>query len=244
MAVPLIQLTGIGKTYRLGNAEVRALREVSLTIERAEMVAIMGPSGSGKSTLMNVIGLLDSPSQGRYMLDGAEVGHLSAERRAVMRGKDIGFVFQNFNLLNRNTAFENVELPLLYAGVEKTERTRRTQAALDAVELSSRARHWPHQLSGGEQQRVAIARAVVNGPSIVLADEPTGSLDTKTGLEILALFQLLNGAGRTIVLVTHDPEIARYAHRIVSLRDGAIVADTPVSNRLDAAAEIAGRSAA
>jgi putative ABC transport system ATP-binding protein len=176
------------------------------------------------------------------LLDGAEVGNLPPDRRAVIRGKDIGFVFQNFNLLNRNTAFENVELPLLYAGVEKTERTRRTEAALSAVELYSRAKHWPHQLSGGEQQRVAIARAVVNEPPIVLADEPTGSLDSKTGLEILALFQLLNGSGRTVVLVTHNPIIARYARRIVTLRDGAIVSDEAVSEPLDAAAEIANRA--
>jgi len=219
-----IALEGVSKIYAAGSArEVVALCEVSLQIERGECVAIMGPSGSGKSTLMNLIGCLDTPSGGRYRCDGVDVATLNAESRAQLRLQKIGFVFQNFNLLARLSALENVMLPLAYAGVATAERRERAHAALSAVGLAERASHAPNQLSGGQQQRVAIARALVNQPAIILADEPTGALDSASGGEVLALFSTLHARGHTVVLITHDPQVAAHANRCVQMRDGAIV---------------------
>jgi len=239
MCGPLIRTVELRKTYRLGGADVHALYNLSLEINIGEIVAIMGPSGSGKSTLMNLIGFLDRPTSGCYFFEDEDVSGLGADARARIRSRKVGFIFQNFNLLSRSTAFENVELPLIYADVAATERQERVTDALVAVELNHRATHWPHQLSGGEQQRVTIARAIVNNPALLLADEPTGSLDSRTGLEILALFQALNSSGRTIVLVTHDPIVARHARRIVTLQDGVVVADEQVQQPLDAHAALA-----
>ena len=224
--MPLIQLVDVAKTYRMGDVEVHALRGVSLDIELAEFTAIMGASGSGKSTLMNIVGCLDRPSGGRYLLDGQEVSRLSTERLAEMRNRTIGFVFQSFNLLARTSALENVELPLLYAGVSTPERHARAAEALARVGLADRADHHPNQMSGGQQQRVAIARALVSRPRVILADEPTGNLDSRTSVEVMALFQELGRAGITVVLVTHEPDIAQYAGRIVIMRDGRILSDT------------------
>ncbi len=224
----LIELTSIRKVYDLGEVQVEALRDVSLTIERGEYVALMGPSGSGKSTLMNTLGCLDRPTSGSYQLDGEEVATMSSDERARLRNRHIGFVFQNFNLLSRTSAIENVELPLLYAP-HMTARQRRKHAVdqLKLVGLGDRLDHHPSQLSGGQQQRVAIARAFVTGPSILMADEPTGNLDTRTSKEIMELFRQLNKAkGITIILVTHDQDVARHARRIVVIRDGLIVQDT------------------
>jgi putative ABC transport system ATP-binding protein len=220
---------------------VRALEGVTLCIEAGESVAVMGPSGSGKSTLMNLLGLLDRPSRGRYWIEGEDVSQFSPDQQATIRNRKVGFVFQASNLLARSTALENVELPLVYAGVGASERRRRAGDALEAVGLGHRRSHWPHQLSGGEQQRVAIARAIVNEPLMILADEPTGALDSRKGLTILALFQALNHAGRTLVLVTHDAQVARHAARIVNLRDGQLISDEPVAERLDAARELSAR---
>lgn len=222
-----IQITDVTKTYRMGAIEVRALNGVSLDIQSGELVAIMGPSGSGKSTLMNILGCLDVPSSGSYLLDGQEVARLNDDQLAVVRSRKIGFVFQQFNLLPRTPALEQVELPMVYAGVG--DRRRRALAALDAVGLSDRAHHKPTELSGGQQQRVAIARALVNEPTIILADEPTGALDTRTSAEIMAIFQRLNREqGLTVIFVTHEPDIAFHTRRIVHLRDGLIVSDEPV----------------
>jgi putative ABC transport system ATP-binding protein len=224
--MPLIQLVDVAKTYRMGDVEVHALRGVSLDVELGEFTAIMGASGSGKSTLMNIVGCLDRPSGGRYLLDGQEVSRLSTERLAEMRNRTIGFVFQSFNLLARTSALENVELPLLYAGVSTPERHARAAEALARVGLADRADHHPNQMSGGQQQRVAIARALVSRPRVILADEPTGNLDSRTSVEVMALFQELGRAGITVVLVTHEPDIAQYAGRIVIMRDGRILSDT------------------
>jgi putative ABC transport system ATP-binding protein len=243
-AEPLIRATDLRKEFRLGTTTVAALRGVSLELQPGEFVALMGPSGSGKSTLMNLLGLLDRPSGGRYALGGEDVQGLDPDQSALVRSRKIGFVFQNFNLLRRSTALENVELPLIYAGVPKTERRSRAAAALALTGLADRQDHWPSQLSGGEQQRVAIARALVNDPLLLLADEPTGALDSVTSLEILSLFQTLNRAGRTLLLVTHDPNVARHATRIVSMRDGQTIRDEPVTGRLDAAATRARASGA
>jgi putative ABC transport system ATP-binding protein len=221
----LLQTHDLGKDYPMGASIVPALRGITLEIGDGEFTAIMGPSGSGKSTLMHLLGLLDRPSNGRYRFAGRDVSRLGEDARAALRNRRIGFVFQNFNLLPRNTAIENVELPLVYAGLAQAARRRRAAAALAAVGLSHRENHWPRQLSGGEQQRVAIARALVNDPSLILADEPTGALDARTGRDILALFQQLNRDGRTIVLVTHDRDVGRHAGRILSLRDGRLIAD-------------------
>lgn len=239
MAVPLLRATNLCKEYQLGGATVQALGGVTLDVYPGEFVAVMGPSGSGKSTLMNLLGLLDQPSDGDYFFAGQHVVGLDHDGRAVIRSRKVGFVFQSFNLLRRSTALENVELPLMYAGVAKAERQRRAGAALSSVGLGHRRGHWPSQLSGGEQQRVAIARALVNDPLLILADEPTGALDSVTGLEIMALLQNLNRAGRTIVLVTHESAVARHAERIVSMQDGRAVHDERVRRRADAIEELA-----
>ncbi len=221
-----IALANIVKTYQMGDNVVAALAGVSLDIREGEFSAIMGPSGSGKSTLMNILGCLDRPTSGSYMLDGQEVSALTDDELALTRNKKIGFVFQNFNLLPRITAIENVALPLVYAGVEAKERRRRSIAALASVGLEQRMEHLPNELSGGQRQRVAIARALVNEPSIIMADEPTGALDTKSGEEVMGIFQTLNSHGRTIILVTHEPDIAAHAKRVIHVRDGLIVRDT------------------
>jgi putative ABC transport system ATP-binding protein len=221
----LIETRDLWKTYKMGDEEIHALRGVSIEIERGEYVAIMGPSGSGKSTLMNLIGCLDTPSKGTYLLNGKEVSQMNDNELARIRNEEIGFVFQTFNLLPRATALHNVELPLVYGGVSKKDRIERAKAAIEKVELTSRMSHRPNELSGGQRQRVAIARALVNNPSILLADEPTGNLDSKTGVEIMALFARLHQGGNTIVLVTHEADIAAHAHRVVAIRDGNVEKD-------------------
>ena len=223
----IICTENLWKTYQMGTEQVHALRGVNLRIDRGEYVAIMGPSGSGKSTLMNLIGCLDTPTQGRYWLNSNLVSELDDDELARIRNREIGFVFQTFNLLARATALHNVELPLIYSGTPSDERIERAKAALQAVDLGERMNHKPNELSGGQRQRVAIARALVNNPSIILADEPTGNLDSKTGDEIMALFDELQSKGNTIVLVTHEPDIAEYAHRVVHIRDGQIYSDEP-----------------
>jgi putative ABC transport system ATP-binding protein len=221
----LIETVDLWKTYVMGDEEIHALRGVSLQIERGEYVAIMGPSGSGKSTLMNLIGCLDTPSKGSYLLNGKQVSQMNDNELARIRNEEIGFVFQTFNLLPRATALHNVELPLVYAGVAAKDRQERARAALEKVELAARMSHRPNELSGGQRQRVAIARALVNNPSILLADEPTGNLDSKTGLEIMGVFERLHQAGNTIVLVTHEPDVAAFAHRAIHIRDGQVEQD-------------------
>jgi putative ABC transport system ATP-binding protein len=238
VAPPIIQTEGLTKDYHLGPHTVHALRGVSVTIERGEFVAVMGPSGSGKSTFMNLLGCLDRPSAGRCVLDGEDVAGLSPDALARIRNTRIGFVFQQFNLLSRTSALENVELPLLYAGLSARERRARARARLSAVGLADRETHHPSQLSGGQQQRVAIARALVNDPAVILADEPTGNLDTRTSVEVLALLQALNRQGLTIVLVTHEPDIATYASRHLVFRDGRLRSDEPVASPCDAAAAL------
>lgn len=222
---PLISMENIWKTYQMGVEELHALRDVSFKVEKGEYLAIIGPSGSGKSTLMNLIGCLDSPSKGDYWINGHLVSEMTDDELARIRNKEIGFVFQTFNLLARATALHNVELPLIYAGMRAGERHDKAQAALAAVELGDRVGHKPNELSGGQRQRVAIARALVNHPSILLADEPTGALDTKTSYEIMELFERLHEEGNTIILVTHEHDIAARAHRIITIRDGRIESD-------------------
>ncbi|MEZ5316447.1 MAG: ABC transporter ATP-binding protein [Vicinamibacterales bacterium] len=223
--MPLIETKDLWKTYEMGQEQVHALRGVSIAIERGEYVAIMGPSGSGKSTLMNLIGCLDTPSKGSYLLNGKQVSQMNDDELARIRNEEIGFVFQTFNLLPRATALHNVELPLIYAGVSAKDRAQRAEESLAKVELTDRKTHRPNQLSGGQRQRVAIARALVNNPSILLADEPTGNLDSKTGVEIMALFERLHQSGNTIILVTHEADIAMHAHRVIHIRDGQVEKD-------------------
>ena len=228
---PIIHIEELRKQYVIGDQEIYALRGVSLSIEEGDFVAIMGPSGSGKSSMMNVIGCLDKPTSGEFFLDGYPVSQSHDDKLAVIRNQKIGFVFQNFNLLPRTTAVENVELPLLYGGTPARERREKAIRALTSVGLAERLNNKPNELSGGQQQRVSIARALVNDPVILLADEPTGALDTKTSEEIMGIFQKLNDAGKTVILVTHEPDIAEYAKRIVRFRDGQIIADEVVEDR-------------
>ncbi|WP_297166838.1 ABC transporter ATP-binding protein [Thermogemmatispora sp.] len=226
---PIVVVRNLTKTYRLGETTVPALRGVSLTVRAGEFVAIMGPSGSGKTTFMNVLGCLDRPSSGDYWLVGRKVSQMTPDELAEVRNRRIGFVFQSFHLLARATALQNVALPLMYAGLSRAEQERRARRALELVGLGSRLHHRPSQLSGGQQQRVAIARALVNNPALLLADEPTGNLDSRTSVEIMAILQTLNARGLTIVLVTHEADIAAYAHRRILFRDGQIVSDEPVT---------------
>ncbi|RAK65288.1 ABC transporter ATP-binding protein [Hymenobacter edaphi] len=227
MLPPVIQTSNISKVYRMGTEEIHALRSVTISIKRGEYVAFMGPSGSGKSTLMNIVGCLDTPTTGSYVLNGKDVSRMTDNQLADVRNREIGFVFQTFNLLPRATALDNVALPLIYAGYSKSEREERAMESLRSVGLHDRAKHKPNELSGGQRQRVAIARALVNNPSVLLADEPTGALDSKTSYEIMELFEALYARGNTIIMVTHEEDIARYAHRIVRLRDGEIETDQP-----------------
>jgi putative ABC transport system ATP-binding protein len=239
----LIEVQNLTKTYTMGDLEVQGLRGISLTIAEGEMVAIMGPSGSGKSTLMNIIGCLDQPSEGAYLLDGVDVGGLNDNQLAAIRNQKIGFVFQQYMLLQRTSALRNVELPMLYGG--SGDRRAKAEAALEAVGMGQRMHHKPNELSGGQQQRVAIARALVNSPRIIMADEPTGALDTKTGEEIMGIFQQLNREqGITVILVTHDPEVAQHARRVISVRDGAVASDEAVREPLEVAIRIPERVAA
>ncbi|HLA77609.1 MAG TPA: ABC transporter ATP-binding protein [Vicinamibacteria bacterium] len=240
---PLVRVEDLRKSYALGDVTVHALRGVSLSIESGSLVAVVGASGSGKSTFMNILGLLDRPTSGHYYLDGLDVSGFDKDRRALLRNHKIGFIFQNFSLLSRTTALENVELPLMYNGRSRTaaERHQKALSLLDAVGLSSRAHHTPNQLSGGQQQRVAIARALVNDPEVLLADEPTGNLDSRTSLEIMSILQRLNhDRGITVLLITHEHDIAAYAKRVITFRDGRIVGDAPVEAPRDAATEVLG----
>ena len=225
---PVIEITDVWKTYQMGTQEVHALRGASLSVERGEYVAIMGPSGSGKSTMMNIVGCLDAPTRGTYRLDGQDVGGLSDDALAEVRNQQIGFVFQTFNLLPRQTCLQNVELPLVYAGVSRAERRARATEALEHVGLGDRMGHRPNELSGGQRQRVAVARALVNRPALLLADEPTGNLDSATSDDIMRLFERLYRAGNTLLVVTHEDDIAAHARRIVRLRDGDVESDVPV----------------
>jgi putative ABC transport system ATP-binding protein len=235
-ATPVIEVTDLVKNYSRGSSIVHALRSISATVQQGEFVAVMGPSGSGKSTFMNLVGCLDRPTSGSYRLDGVEVTHLSATRLATLRNHKLGFIFQGFLLLPRMTAIENVMLPMMYSGVPSTIRRQRAKVALEAVGLGDRAQHRPNELSGGQQQRVAIARALVNAPSLILADEPTGNLDSRTSVEIMAILQRLNLAGATIVLVTHEHDIATYCSRTVVFKDGVVQSDQP-NGRVQSAIE-------
>jgi len=238
-ARPVIQLEHIHKTYTMGDVEVHALRGVTLTIGEGEFVAIMGASGSGKSTTMNILGCLDRPTKGTYILDGEDVSEMSKDERADIRCQKIGFVFQGFNLLSRTSALENVELPMLYLGVDATQRHQRAMEALAAVGLAGREQNHPNQLSGGQQQRVAVARSLVNHPALILADEPTGNLDSRTSVEVMEIFQRLNREmGITLVLVTHEPDIAEYAKRVIVFKDGKIKSDRSIEKQRDAAEEL------
>ena len=240
---PLIHVEDLWKIYRTGEIELAALKGIAFSINRGEFVALMGPSGSGKSTLMHLLGCLDRPTRGRYLLDGVEVAGLKPNELARIRNQKIGFVFQGFNLLSRTTAIENVELPMMYDDIPTAERTARAREALEQVGLGERVYHYPNQLSGGQQQRVAIARALVMRSPLILADEPTGNLDTRTSVEIMALFQELNERGITLLLVTHEPDIAQYASRIIRFRDGMIQSDLPAADRADARKTLAALAA-
>ncbi len=232
MANPLINITNLKRDFQLGSETIYVLKGIDLQINKGEYVALMGPSGSGKSTLMNLLGCLDTPTSGRYILNGKDVSQMHDNDLAEIRNKEIGFVFQTFNLLPRTTALDNVALPMIYAGFSKSERNERATEVLTQVNLADRMDHQPNQLSGGQRQRVAIARALVNKPSIILADEPTGNLDSKTSVEIMNLFNDIHKNGNTVILVTHEEDIAKYAHRIIRLRDGIIESDTPNVNHL------------
>jgi putative ABC transport system ATP-binding protein len=227
---PLITIKDIGRKYVIGSEVIHALKSVSLTINKGEFVALMGPSGSGKSTLMNILGCLDTPTKGEYILNGINVSHMTDNELAEVRNSEIGFVFQTFNLLPRNTALDNVALPLVYAGINKENRKERAKMALQNVGLGNRIDHKPNELSGGQRQRVAVARALINNPSIILADEPTGNLDTKTSIEIMGLVEDIHAKGNTIILVTHEEDIALHAHRIVRMRDGLVENDYANTN--------------
>ncbi|WP_134088274.1 ABC transporter ATP-binding protein [Olivibacter sp. XZL3] len=227
MSLALIDIKEIGRKYVIGAETIHALKSVTLQINKGEFVALMGPSGSGKSTLMNILGCLDTPTRGEYILNGTKVSDMTDDELAEVRNKEIGFVFQTFNLLPRSTSLDNVALPLIYAGLSKAERNEKAQKALESVNLGNRVDHKPNELSGGQRQRVAIARALINDPSIILADEPTGNLDTKTSVEIMGLLEEIHSKGNTIVLVTHEEDIAQHAHRIVRMRDGLIEDDYP-----------------
>lgn len=226
----IIETTDIAKRYVMGSEVIEALKSISISVRKGEYVAFMGPSGSGKSTLMNIIGCLDTPTSGRYILNGQDVSNMSENELAEVRNKEIGFVFQTFNLLPRQTSLENVALPLIYAGFNKADRTEKAMLALKNVGLENRAGHRPNELSGGQRQRVAVARALVNDPSILLADEPTGNLDSKTSYEIMDLFDQIHKKGNTVIMVTHEEDIAQYAHRIIRLRDGLIESDIANAN--------------
>lgn len=231
MANPLIKITDIKRNFVLGDEIVYVLKGIDLEINKGEYVALMGPSGSGKSTLMNLLGCLDTPTSGTYILNGKDVSKMKDDELAEIRNKEIGFVFQTFNLLPRTTALDNVALPMIYAGYSKSERNARAEEVLKQVGLADRMDHHPNQLSGGQRQRVAVARALVNKPSIILADEPTGNLDSKTSIEIMALFNEIHANGNTVILVTHEEEIAEYAHRIIRLRDGVVESDTKTQHK-------------
>jgi putative ABC transport system ATP-binding protein len=231
MTHPVIELRAASKVYGSGDTVVRAVDQVDLVVERGDYVAVMGASGSGKSTLMNIIGCLDAPTSGRYLLDGVDVRRLDDRRQATIRNRKIGFIFQSFNLIPRTTALSNVELPLAYAGIRSAERRERARAALARVGLADREHHRPSQLSGGQQQRVAIARAIATNPVLLLADEPTGALDSHSTDEVLALFDALNASGRTVVVITHEEDVAAHAHRVLRMRDGQIVADERTGSR-------------
>ncbi len=232
MSSPLINITNIKRDFQLGNETINVLKGIDLQINKGEYVALMGPSGSGKSTLMNLLGCLDTPTSGTYILNGNDVSQMHDDDLAEIRNKEIGFVFQTFNLLPRTTALDNVALPMIYAGYSKTDRNIRATEVLKQVGLDDRMDHQPNQLSGGQRQRVAVARALVNKPSIILADEPTGNLDSKTSVEIMKLFGDIHASGNTVILVTHEEDIAKYAHRIIRLRDGMIESDTQNTNHL------------
>ena len=238
MSFPLLEVIDLEKTYRMGSVSVRALRSVNLQFQTGEFTSIMGPSGSGKSTLMHILGCLDTPTSGRYLIEGEDVSKFSKDQLAEVRNKKIGFVFQGFNLLSRTSALENVELPMVYAGVPANERRERAFEALKSVGLEGREGHHPNQLSGGQQQRVAIARSLVNKPSVILADEPTGNLDTRSSLEIMSIFQSLNKQGISVVLITHEADISQYTKRVIKLRDGRIKEDIAVVSRLNALEEL------